>query len=235
MNILVFQHVVTEHPGSFREVMAARGAVMTQVELDEGEPIPDAHGFDALLVMGGPMDVWEEDAHPWLRSEKAFIKDWVAAQKPYLGMCLGAQLLASSCGGEVGLMATPEVGIRRMQVVPDRLFEGVSAPFPCLQWHGAEVKKLPPAARMLATSEACPVQAFAIGHYAYGLQFHMELTRTSATEWAQYPEYVASLERALGQGALPAMQDDIARHYPQLHDAALQIFGNFMDIAASRN
>jgi GMP synthase-like glutamine amidotransferase len=234
MNILVFQHVASEHPGSFREVMAARGAQMTQIELDEGEPIPPPDGFDALLVMGGPMDAWEDAKHPWLTPEKTFIHDWVAAQKPYLGMCLGAQLLAEACGGKAGLMDTPEVGMRRMEVVPDRLFEGVAAPFPCLQWHGAEVKTLPRAARMLATSEACAVQAFAIGHYAYGLQFHLELTATSATEWAQYPEYVASLERALGPGALPGMQDAIARDYPRLHDAALKIFGNFMDIAASR-
>jgi GMP synthase-like glutamine amidotransferase len=184
--------------------------------------------------MGGPMDVWEEAAHPWLKAEKAFIRDWVAAQKPYLGMCLGAQLLAASCGGEVGLMAVPEVGVKPMEVVPDRLFEGVEAPFPCLQWHGAEVKTLPRAARMLATSPACRVQGFAIGGAAYGLQFHMELTPTSALEWAQYPEYVASLERALGVGALAGMQAEIARVYPQLHDAALRIFGNFMDIAASQ-
>jgi GMP synthase-like glutamine amidotransferase len=96
------------------------------------------------------------------------------------------------------------------------------------------VKTLPRAARMLATSAACRVQAFAIGHYAYGLQFHMELTRTSATEWAAYPEYVASLERALGPGALAGVQADVARDYPQLHDAAYQIFENFLDIAASR-
>jgi len=234
MRILVFQHVATEHPGSFRDVMAAHGAAMTQVELDEGEPIPAPDGFDALLVMGGPMDVWDYDSHPTPATEKAFIREWVGAQKPYLGMCLGAQLLADSCGGTVGLMETPEVGMRRMAVVPDRLFEGLPSPFPCFQWHGAEVKTLPPAARMLATSSACRVQAFAIGHYAYGLQFHMELTRTSAAEWGEYPEYVASLERALGPGALPEVQADVARQYKQLHDAAWLIFENFLDIAASR-
>jgi GMP synthase-like glutamine amidotransferase len=231
MNILVFQHVASEHPGSFREVMAARDATMTQIELDEGEAIPAPEGFDALLVMGGPMDVWQEAKHPWLIAEKNFIRDWVAAQKPYLGICLGAQLLADACGGAVGKMEKPEVGVSVMQVVPDRLFEGVAQNFPCLQWHGAEVKAMPKAGRLLATNAACPVQAFAIGGYAYGLQFHMELTATTATEWADLPEYAAALERVNGPGALPALQADIARIFPSLHDAATTMFGNFLDLA----
>ena len=94
MNILVFQHIAIEHPGSFRDVMAAQGHTMHAIELDEGETIPPLDHFDALLVMGGPMDVWEEDKHPWLVAEKAAIRAWVSAGRPYLGMCLGEQLLA---------------------------------------------------------------------------------------------------------------------------------------------
>ncbi len=227
----MFQHAASEHPGSFREVMAARGAAMRPVELDAGEAIPPAADFDALLVMGGPMDVWQTAAHPWLLAEQDFIRDWVAAGKPYLGICLGAQLLAAACGGTVDKMAAPDVGMRRLTPAPDRLFDGLAPGWPCFEWHAAEVRRLPPAARLLASSAACGVEAFAVGGHAYGLQFHLELTATSAAEWGEMPEYVEALERVRGAGALPAVQAEVARDYAALHDAAARIFHNFLDIA----
>lgn len=234
MKVLVFQHVASEHPGSFREVMAARGDSMHQVELDEGEAIPPLEGYDILLVMGGPMDVWEQDKHPWLAREIAAIRDWVTAGRPYLGICLGAQLLAVAMGGEVALMrGPPEVGMSQVRVEPDPIFRGVPALCTCFQWHGAEVAELPPNARRLATSPGCGVQAFAVGAAAYGLQFHMELTDTTAEEWGSLPEYAAALERVRGPGALPALQQDVADHIGPLQDAARRIFGNFLDIAAA--
>jgi GMP synthase-like glutamine amidotransferase len=229
----VFQHAASEHPGSFREVMAARGAAMRPVELDAGEAIPPAADFDALLVMGGPMDVWEEDKHPWLRAEKAAIRAWVAAGRPFLGMCLGAQLLAEACGGDVRLMtAPPEVGIDTVRVAPDPIFAGMGEICPCFQWHGAEVVRLPPGARLLASSAGCHVQAFRVGECAYGLQFHMELTETTAADWGALPEYAAALEAVKGAGAMPALQADVAQNLPALQDAAATIFGNFLKIAA---
>jgi len=230
MRILVFQHVRTEHPGSFSDVMRARGVTMRQVILDEFEPVPAETDYDALLVLGGPQDVWEEDKFPYLAEEKRYIKNWVADKKPYLGICLGAQLLADACGGEVGPMAMPEIGMKRVKVIPDRIFEDVPALCPCFEWHGAEVKKLPPTARLLAGNEACAVQAFAIGAYAYGLQFHLELTATSATDWGGLPAYKAALEKALGVGALPGIQAQVQAGFPPLYDAATRIFGNFLDI-----
>jgi len=232
MRILVFQHVRTEHPGSFTDVMRARGATMRQVILDEFEPIPAAAGYDALLVLGGPQDVWETDRFPYLADEIRFIKDWVAAQKPYLGICLGAQLLAAATGGTVGPMAMPEIGMKLVPVIPDKIFEDVPASCPCFEWHGAEVKTLPPAARLLAGNEACAVQAFAIGAYAYGLQFHLELTETSAADWGRLPAYEAALEKALGPGALPGIQAQVHAGFQPLYAAATTIFGNFLDIVA---
>jgi len=238
MKILVFQHVASEHPGSFRDVMAARGCVMHQVELDEGEPIPPLDGFDILLVMGGPMDVWEEDKFPWLVTEKAAIRDWVSAGRPYLGMCLGHQLLAEAMGGKATLMtAPPEVGMSKVQQLipanggPDPIFKNVPALCTCFQWHGAEVVELPPGARLLATSPGCAVQGFAIGRNAYGLQFHMELTATTAAEWGALPEYAAALERVKGPGALPRLQAEVDAAFAELQANAHKIFANFLDIA----
>lgn len=233
MKILVFQHVSSEHPGSFREVMAARGCTMHAVELDEGEAIPALDGFDILLVMGGPMDVWEEEKFPWLRTEKAAIREWVEAGRPYLGMCLGVQLLADAMGGKTELMtAPPEVGMSKVrQLLPDPIFKDVPELCTCFQWHGAEVTKLPEGARLLATSPGCAVQGFAIGRHAYGLQFHMELTDTTAAEWGALPEYAAALERVMGAGALPRLQKDVDAGIGELQSNAHRIFANFLDIA----
>jgi GMP synthase-like glutamine amidotransferase len=233
MKILVLQHVATEHPGSFREVMKAGGHEMVQVELDEGEEIPPLDGFGAMLVMGGPMDVWEEDKFPWLIREKQVIRDWVMAGRPYLGMCLGNQLLAEAMGGSVALMdGPPEVGMSAVKVrVDDPLFAGVPEQCVCFQWHAAEVTKLPEGARLLATSPGCDVQGFGIGANAYGLQCHMELTETTAGEWGALPEYAAALERVKGKGALPGIQAEVEANFPALRDAAHKIFGNFLKIA----
>lgn len=234
MKILVFQHVVVEHPGSFREVIAAQGHTMHQVELDEGGAIPPLDGFDAMLVMGGPMDVWQEEAHPWLRAEKAAIRDWVAAGRPYLGMCLGEQLLAEAMGGRVGPMtAAPEVGMSQVRLLgADPLFAGLDETFTCFQWHGAEVTALPTGARLLATSPGCVVQGFAIGQHAYGLQFHMELTEATATEWGALPEYAAALEAAQGAGAMDRLRAEVDAYLPTLRRAAHRLFTNFLTIAA---
>jgi GMP synthase-like glutamine amidotransferase len=233
MKILVFQHVASEHPGSFRDIMKLRGCSMTQIELDEGEAIPPLADFDILLVMGGPMDVWEEEKFPWLRNEKAAIAEWVGAGRPYLGMCLGNQLLADAMGGKTTLMTEPpEVGMSQVrQLAADPIFRGVPELCTCFQWHGAEVSRLPQGARLLATSPGCAVQGFAIGRHAYGLQFHMELTDTTTAEWGALPEYAAALERVKGPGALPALQAEVDAQFNELKSNAHRIFANFLDIA----
>jgi GMP synthase-like glutamine amidotransferase len=112
MHLLVLQHERIEHPGVFRDFLREDGHSWDAVELDEGEPLPALDGYDALWVMGGPMDVWQEDEHPWLVPEKAFIREAVEERGlPFLGLCLGHQLLAEALGGAVGKAATPEIGV----------------------------------------------------------------------------------------------------------------------------
>jgi GMP synthase-like glutamine amidotransferase len=232
MKILVFQHVAVEHPGSFRDVISRQGHSMHQVELDEGDSIPSLADFDALLVMGGPMDVWEEDKHAWLKAEKAAIREWVSQGRPYLGMCFGEQLLADALGGKVALMtAPPEVGMSEVHLMPDPIFAGVPAHCICFQWHGAEVTALPPAARMLASSPGCAVQGFAIGRHAYGLQFHLELTADTAAEWGALPEYAAALEAVKGAGAMAQLGAEVDANLGALQAVAHQVFLNFLAIA----
>ncbi len=112
MKFLIFQHISCEHPGIFRQFFSESGIDWQAVELDTGDAIPDLDGFDALWVMGGPMDVWDTDTCPWLVAEKEAIRTWVQdLKKPYLGMCLGHQLLADALDGKCEVQDTPEIGI----------------------------------------------------------------------------------------------------------------------------
>jgi GMP synthase-like glutamine amidotransferase len=234
MKILVLQHAAIEHPGSFRDIIKSGGHSMHAVELDEGEKIADLADYDIMLVMGGPMDVWEEQKYPWLRTEKAAIRAWVTAGRPYLGMCLGEQLLAAAMGGKVAPMtALPEVGMSEVSIRPDPIFDGIGPLCTCFQWHGAEVIELPPGARLLATSPGCFVQGFAIGSHAYGLQFHMELTETTTAEWGALPEYARALEQVKGQGAMLALEAEVNQNLPALKSTAATLFSNFLKISDS--
>ena len=203
MRILVLQHVNVEHPGVFRDFWSAAGDEWHAVELDAGDPIPPLEHFDLMVVMGGPMDVWQEDRHPWLVREKAAIRRWVEQlDRPFLGVCLGHQLLAEALGGKVQLMSRPEVGLAPVNVTAqgraDPLFEGFDAKIETFQWHGAEIAQLPQGAVTLASNPACGVQAFRWGTHAYGVQYHVEITETTVEDWQRLPEYAASLQQALG-------------------------------------
>ena len=101
MRVLVLQHIACEPPGVYEDVLLERGASIHRVELDEGESLPDWRGFDAIVAMGGPMSVNDEDALPWLAAEKRAIGEAVRAGTPFWGVCLGVQLLAASLGARV--------------------------------------------------------------------------------------------------------------------------------------
>ena len=232
VRILVFQHIAVEHPGTFRDFLAADGVSWDAVELDAGAPIPPLDGYDALWVMGGPMDVWEEDRHPWLGPEKAAIREAVARRMPFLGVCLGHQLLADALGGRVAPGAAPEIGILEIALTPegvrDPLFAGLAPVAKCLQWHAAEVVAPPAGAVTLAASPACAVQAFRVGDKAYGIQYHVEVTPDTVPEWGALPAYQQALEKALGAGALAGLEAEAARHLPELNRAARRLYDNFM-------
>ena len=234
MKFLVFQHIACEHPGIFRELMRDDGVSWDAIELDENEPIPELDQYDAMMVMGGPMDVWQTAQHPWLNAEIAAIKKWIAADRPYLGFCLGHQLLAVAAGGEVGIADQPEIGILPVELTDEGrnhwFFNGCPTKLQSLQWHSAEVTKAPPGATVLAESAACAVNAMAVGRRAASVQFHVELTDDTVSEWGEVPEYAQALESSLGEGALAVMQREADQNMQSFNQLSASLYKNFVDM-----
>jgi GMP synthase-like glutamine amidotransferase len=236
MRILVFQHADVEHPAIFRDFLAEDGIAWDAVELDAGEAIPSLEGYDQLWVMGGPMDVWQEAQHPWLIAEKQAIREAVQQRSmPYLGVCLGHQLLGAALGGRVGKAPRAEVGILDVELTAagrqDPLFEGIADCFKALQWHGAEVAEAPPGATVLAHSPLCAVQAMRVGRHAYGMQYHCEILPQTVSDWAVIPAYACALDAALGNGAMPKLQAAAAKAMPGFNRDARRLYRNFMQLS----
>jgi len=181
MHVHYFQHVPFEGLGSMEAWLREAGYEIGVTRWYAGERAPDPAEIDLLIVMGGPMSVNDEAGHPWLAAEKDFIRRWIAADRPLLGVCLGAQLIASALGARVYPNAVKEIGwfpVTPVTPLPEHAFH-----FPPEQtvfhWHG-ETFDLPPGAIHLARSAGCEHQAFQIGRHVIGLQFHLETTPETA-------------------------------------------------------
>ncbi len=235
MRVLVLQHIACEHPGVFSEVMRDRGVEQVPVELDENEPLPDWREFDAVLAMGGPMGAVDDAEHPWLAPEKQLVREAVDDGRPFLGVCLGVQLLAAALDARVYPAERPEVGLLPVELTPegrdDPLFAGVEEPLVSLQWHG-DTFDLPDGAALLARSPLVPNQAFRAAERAYGVQFHLEVTGEMAREWAEVPAYRDSLADTLGEEDGARFIADVERRADELHPAARRLFANWLDLAA---
>ena len=231
MKFLVLQHINIEHPGIFLKFMKGDHIKIDTIELDRNEKMPNLEKYDAMIVMGGPMDTWQENTYPWLKMEKENIYNFVSVKKkPYLGLCLGAQLLSEAIGGKVRKMKTPEIGVLNVSITNDKtIFNRLEKNLKALQWHSYEVCDLPSAASILATSPACNVQAFSL-EKAFGLQFHVEQTSETVPQWACIPEYKSALEKTLGLNALEKFKKDVQENLKDFNNSARIIYENFKKI-----
>lgn len=200
---LVLQHHPDEHPGSLGPLVEEAGLALSVVELDAGEAIPSLDPFDLLIVMGGPQQVWEEDEFPWLVGEKAAIRHWVGElRRPFLGVCLGHQLLADAMGGRVERMEAPEIGVRDIERTAEGASEGLLGGlprlFPALQWHEAEVVAPPPGSVVLAENPDSAIQSLRVNDCALSVQFHVEVGPDTISKWAAVPEYERTLTAHFG-------------------------------------
>ena len=229
---LVFQHMDDEPPGLFGGFLHERGATLDTVMLHRGEAMPSLAPYDFLLVMGGAMDVWETEANPWLIGERAAIREWALNRnRPFLGICLGLQLLAEALDGEVGLACAPEVGVGRVDLTGayHPMTEGLDAELKVMQWHHAEVTKLPEGAEVLASSLVTPVQIMAVGSEILATQFHAELTPALVDRWAHIPQYLQWLEDSLGPNAYAKVRAEALPLMPQMADMSRRLFDNLLD------
>lgn len=178
-----FQHVPFEGPGSIETWLRAAGHEITTTRLFESPHLPDHDAVDLLVVMGGPMSANDEDAFSWLAAEKRFIRAAAASGKPVLGICLGAQLIASALGARVYRNPVKEIGWFPIRGIasPERTAFRFPPSIDVFHWHG-ETFDLPPGAIHLARSDGCAHQAFQFGSAVIGLQFHLETTPASAHE-----------------------------------------------------
>tara|TARA_Y100000590_G_scaffold148257_1_gene170336 strand:- start:147 stop:857 length:711 start_codon:yes stop_codon:yes gene_type:complete len=231
MKFLVLQHINIEHPGIFLDFMKNDKIHIDTIELDEGEKIPKLDSYDAMIVMGGPMDTWQEEAYPWLKTEKEEIHKFVSVmKKPFLGLCLGAQLLSEAVGGKVRKMKTPEIGVMDISITnTSSIFSGMNKNLKVLQWHSYEVCDLPQSTNLLASSPLCGVQAFSFGN-SFGLQFHVEQTNETVPQWACVPEYKSALEKTLGSNALEKFRKEVEANLKMFNSSARTIYDNFKKV-----
>ena len=193
------QHIDREGPDLVAEIALEQGMSIQTIRPDQGEPLPDPISTQntIALLLGGPMGVEDrhQDALAWMQRELEWLTFWHQQQKPVLGICLGAQLLAVAAGGsvkplQVGLPPQPlkEVGFGAIhwQTEPSQepLLRGLQPSEMVLHWHGDRIQ-LPPAATLLGSSLHCPEQVFRIAKHAVGLQCHFELSRSNLERWIE--------------------------------------------------
>ena len=182
MRIHWLQHVPFEGIGSIADWIKRKGHWASFTKLYENENYPEIEEIDWLIIMGGPMGVYDEDEYLWLKSEKIFLRKAIQKGKTLIGICLGAQLLADALGGDVYKNRYKEIGW-----FPVRFFKELDGPevFPddltVFHWHG-DTFRLPEGARLLASSRGCANQAFVWGERVFGFQFHLEITEKGAIE-----------------------------------------------------
>ena len=235
MEVIVLQHIKIEDPGYIKDLMLLDNVNLTTIELDEGEKIPnDLNKFDAMFCMGGPMDTWMEDKYPWLIEEKKKIKNFVVdLQKPYLGFCLGCQLLGEAVGGKVVKSNPAEIGMMDINFSNKKNNDSLFSSFPnkikSLQWHSYEVNNLESNkdVTILASSPITKYQIFKYKNHAYGIQFHIEIKDTTVNEWGCVPEYKSALEEQLGVGALEKFDKEAKSNMVEMNNYSKILYSNF--------
>ena len=231
-NVLVLQHVACETLGTIEEALVRASLTHRYVRIYQGEPVPaDLGDAAALIVMGGPMSVYEHDRLAHLKAEMRLVESALKIGRPVLGVCLGSQLLAHVLAAKVYPGASKEIGWHDVSLTPaghdDPVWSAAPGRFPAFHWHG-DVFDLPRSAARLASSDLTPCQAFRYGKSAYGILFHMEVTQPVVKAMT---ETFADEVRQVGTTADKILADT-SGNLPQLSQIGCGIYDGWARLAA---
>lgn len=231
--VLVFQHVPFEPLGTLDPLLKEHGFRIRYVNFSrDPDQRPRLDGYDALIVLGGPMNVDETAAYPNLATEVELINEALQRGRHVLGICLGAQLLAKALGATVVPNGVHEIGWHTVRLTAegeaDPVLSALDSPAPLFHWHGDRFE-LPADARHLAQSELCANQAFRHGDLALGLQFHLEVDRPLIERWLTVPVNRRLLERLEGQVDPEAIRSETPGLIDSLEARSRRVFSRWIE------
>lgn len=235
--VLVIQHVESEGLGTIGNILCKRGFDADFVKVFKSERVPKTiDGYSALIVLGGPMGVYEADVYPFIKDEIALIKNAIKNNIPILGICLGSQLIAEAGGSDVYKGKKKEIGWYKIKLNDegkrDGLFIGLPDEFTVFQWHGdtfdagTDFKSVP--SKNLASSDLFPNQIIKIGKNAYGLQFHLEVTEKMINEWIDVND--KELKSVKAYIKPEKILKDTSTHIETLNKYGEVVFSRFFDL-----
>jgi GMP synthase (glutamine-hydrolysing) len=231
--VLILQHAWECPPATLGEILDQLALPYDIVDVEKA-PLPALTAYAAIIALGGPQHVYDTDAHPYFVQEQAFIRSAVAQDIPFLGVCLGGQLLAISLGGIVSHHTVPEVGFYDVQFTEagrhDPLFTGLPGYEKVFHWH-EDAFELPAGSIRLATNETARNQAFRYGRRAYGLQYHIELNSELFDLWLEHPEFKQEIITTVGIDAYTNIQKEKVIYYQTYYDHTFTLFENFLRIS----
>ena len=232
--LLVFQHVAHEILGTLDPLLRSYGFRNRYYNFGrQPDAQPSVDGYHGLIVLGGPMNVDQTDAHPHLEAEVRAIHQAIERDIPVLGICLGAQLIAKALGSSVRPNPQKEIGWYDVAVSDegsrDPLFSHFSQSEKLFQWHG-DTFAIPEGAVHLASSETCANQAFRYGDKVYGLQFHLEVDEPLVERWLGIPVHRQEIASLDGQVRLEQIRSDTARHSDRLRQLSDRCFTSFIEL-----
>ncbi len=229
--IYYLQHIAIEGPGTLGDFLREKGFTARTIALYNGEPLPkDFDEMQGVVILGGPMNVYEEKRYPFLKQEDVFIRELIRRDIPTLGLCLGAQLIAKAAGARVSRAPVKELGFRTLSLTEegkkDVLFSGLAdRELSFFQWH-EDTFDVPAGGELLLKGSECCNQAFRLGRKIYGLQCHMEIGQATALEWAN--RYI--IDPAGRQQMRNQIIKDFASNQERLCSVAERTYNNFLKL-----